>query len=355
MKLLLLAKRFPQGRDLLLRPYGRYCHIPAGFAAQGHDTRVALLSYRRLPSQTLERSGVRWSADDVLSGGLSAYLRRLYDLCRDWQPDWIIGASDIYFALIAQRLSSRYGIPYAIDAYDDFEAYMPWAWPLHALWRRSLAAADLVTVPGPQLAERLAAVRSRRIEVVPMTADPGFGPMSREACRARLGLPQDRKLIGQIGAFNARRGMRTVLEALRLVRQRRPEVTLVLSGRDSLPLHAPPAIHALGYLADEDLPAAVNALDVASVSLADNRFCRSSYPAKLCEALACRVPVVASDLPPTRWMLGNSERALARVGDARHLAEQWLGRLEDDGAEESAPDDWNLQADRYLALLISRA
>jgi glycosyltransferase involved in cell wall biosynthesis len=353
MRILLLAKRFPQGRDLLLRPYGRYFHLPAAFAANGHDTQVALLSYRRLPSQTLVHSGMRWSADDLLPGGFGAYLRRLYDLCRDWRPDWIIGASDIYFALIAQRLSRRYDIPYAIDAYDDFESYMPWAWPLHLWWRRSLAAADLVTVPGPQLAERLAGVRAGRIEVVPMTADPSFVPMSREECRARLGLPKDRKLIGQIGAFNARRGKRTVLEALRLVRQQRPGVTLVLSGRDSRALHAPPDIHALGYLSDEDLPAAVNALDVASVSLADNYFCRSSYPAKLCEALACRIPVVASDLPPARWMLGDSERALARVGDARHLAEQWLGRLDDDRAEESAPDGWRFQALRYLEILSS--
>lgn len=349
----MLCKREPQGRDLLAQPYGRYVHLPVEFAARGHQVCVALLGHRRLAPTAFERDGVAWSADDLLQRGFGPYLQRLHALCRDWRPDWVIGASDIYFAVIAQALSRRYGMPYAVDAYDDFEAYMPWALPLHALWRRSVAGAAQVTVPGPQLGERLAAFGARRVDVVPMTADPAFVPLARAACRDRLGLPQARKLIGQIGAFNGRRGMRTVLDALQLLRRQRPEVTLVLSGRASLALHAPPHIHALGYLADEDLPAAVNSLDVASVSLADNRFCRSSYPAKLCEALACRVPVVASDLPPARWMLGGSERALAPVGDAQTLAQRWLARLDDDRASEAPPAPWPVQARTYLQLLAA--
>lgn len=351
MKLLWLCKRFPQGRDLLTRPFGRYYYLPAALAGGGNQIHVALLSYRGLPAAEVVHSGVSWSGDDLLPLGLRSYLRRLNRLCSEWRPDWIIGASDIYFALIAQQLSSRYSIPYAIDAYDDFEAYIPWALPLHMLWRRCVAAAALVTVPGPQLGERLASFGARRIGIVPMTADPAFVPLSRVTCRAQLGLPQERKLIGQIGAFNARRGKHIVLDALWLVRQKRPDVTLVLSGRDSLVLHAPPEIHALGYLADGDLPAAVNSLDVANISMADNRFCRSSYPAKLCEALACYVPVVASDLPTTRWMLSGSERALARIDDAQTLAKCWLARLEDDRATEIPPAPWATHAACLYRLL----
>jgi glycosyltransferase involved in cell wall biosynthesis len=340
MKLLFLCKRFPQRRDLLTRPYGRFHYLPRELAARGHRVHVALLSHRGLESAETSQDGVTLSSDDVWPRGPGAYLARLERVCAELQPDWVVGVSDCYFAILARRLASRHAARFAVDAYDDFESYLPWALPLHALWRRALRAADLVTAAGPQLARLLASRGAREPRVVPMAADPQFRTLDREASREALGLPTASRLIGQIGAFDRTRGADVLLRAVEQVRRERPDVALVLSGRASSQRHAPPAIYGVGYVADEQLPALVNSLDVACVSLADNAFGRSSYPAKLCEAMACRVPVVATDLETTRWMLDGDVRALARVGSTESMAAKILARLPEGRCDYGAGQTW---------------
>jgi glycosyltransferase involved in cell wall biosynthesis len=90
---------------------------------------------------------------------------------------------------------------------------------------------------------------------------------------------------------------------------------------------AEPGVLALGYIDDAQLPIALSALDVACVITADSSFGRYSYPAKLCEAMACQTPVVATSSKPVRWMLNDDERFLTPVGDASELAKRMLARL----------------------------
>lgn len=355
LRLLFLAKRFPQGRDLVTRPYGRFYHLPRELARAGHEVRIAVLSYKRLPSESTSFDDIEWSSDDLWPTGLYAYLRRIDQLCRSYRPHWIIGASDTYFGILASRFAARYGARAAIDAYDNFESYIPWAKPLHYLWHRALRGADLVTAAGPQLAERLKNEGARRCEIIPMTADPQFRMLDRAACRAELGLPADRMLIGNLGAFDASRGHDTVLQAIEKVRTLHPQASLVLSGRNSKAHHSPPAIYGLGYLPDEQMPAMVNSLDVACVSLADNAFGRYSYPAKLCEAMACQVPVVASATAPVRWMLNEDSRFMAAIGDADATAARLSENLAIGRVTYPTHSSWAQLAAQYANLLLSFA
>jgi glycosyltransferase involved in cell wall biosynthesis len=340
MNLLFLCKRFPQGRDLLTRPYGRFFHLARELAGRGHQVRLALLSYRGLRSEETSFSGISWSSDDLWPRGPLPYLRRLEAIAKGSTPDWVVGVSDTYFGILARRLARRFGARYAVDAYDDFEAYIPWAKPLHLAWRNALAGAELVTAAGPQLADLLEKRSERQVRVLPMAADPDFQVLDRGACRTKLDLPQDRRLIGHVGAFDHQRGCKVVLDAFDEVRSTHPEVSLVLSGRQSLALHRPPYIYGLGYIADELMPALVNSLDVACVALANNAFGRSSYPVKLCEAVACRIPAVASATAPTRWMLQQDERFLAAIGDPSAMAQRMLENLGRGRFDYGTPASW---------------
>jgi glycosyltransferase involved in cell wall biosynthesis len=328
LKLLFLCKRRPQGRDLMQAPYGRFFHLPRLLAERGHEVAVALLSYRGLPAAAHDRDGVAWTSDDLMPRGALPYLRRVRAIAERQRPDWIVGASDTYFGILAVRTARHCGARAAVDAYDNFESYLPWAWPLHAWWRRALRNADLVTAAGPQLAARLAASGTRAaVRVLPMAADPSFRPLDRGQCRRHLGLDPQARYIGVAGSLDGRRGAPVLLDALERLRRGGRDVTLLLSGRGAARFQGLPGVRTLGLLADADVPVFINSLDVACVIAADNAFGRYSYPAKLCEALACGVPVVASATDPVRWMLGGDARFLVPVGDADALAQRIAGNL----------------------------
>jgi len=160
-----------------------------------------------------------------------------------------------------------------------------------------------------------------------MAADPMFVPHDRLQARTALGLPVDVPLIGYAGGWAANRGTDVLLEAFRKARGQRPDARLVLTGNPPAHALAEPGVMALGYLPDAQLPLALSALDVACVITADTAFGRYSYPAKLCEAMACEVPVVATATEPVKWMLQGDDRFLAPIGDGDSIARRILSLL----------------------------
>jgi glycosyltransferase involved in cell wall biosynthesis len=346
MKLLFLAKRHPQQRDLIERPYGRFYHLPTSLAALGHDVRVQLCSYRHLPSLVVRRDGVTWSSHDFRTLGVMRTLRETESEVRLFAPDWIVGCSDAWTGWLAHRIAGRLGCKLAIDAYDNYEAYIPWNYPLHWLWRRAVQAANLVTAAGPQLAEKLGDSRRERsdVRILPMCADPNFVPMDRAECRRRLELPQNAPLFGYSGGWTRSRGSDLILDAFARVRRQLPEARLVLTGKP--PQHAVNAygIINLGYVDDADMPRVINAVDLCCVVLADTAFGRYSYPVKLCEAMACGVPVVASGTKAVSWMLNNDQRFIADIGDAEDHARLMLANWKMLDAGYVLPPSWTESA-----------
>lgn len=330
MKILAVAKRHPQQRDLIARPYGRFHHLPMQLATLGHKVQVLLCSHCSLPATELQRDEVRWISQDLRTLGPRRLLKQLQAEADAFSPDWIVGCSDAWYGWLAHRLARRTGARLAVDAYDNFEAYMPWNLPLHWQWRRAVRAADLVTAAGPQLASLLDTYRPGKpgTVIVPMAADPQFVPLDRDECRHRLGLPIDAPLLGYTGSWAGSRGTDDLLTAFRIIRQQHPDAQLVLTGKPPAYALAEPGVLSLGYLDDALLPLAISALDVACVITADTAFGRYSYPAKLCEAMACGVPVVATASEPVRWMLGNDTRFLAPIGNASAIAERALMMLD---------------------------
>ena len=330
MRLLFLSKRRPQQRDLVERPYGRFFHLPTLLSRAGHVVQVALCSHAGLPSMAGERGGVQWTSHDLRTLGPLSLIARLEQDAATFRPDWVIGCSDIVYGWMARRFARRSGARFAVDAYDNYEAYMPWNLPLHAVWRSVVATAHVVTAAGPQLAERLDAHRQGRqpAHIVPMAADPAFVPHHQEESRLALGLPLDAPLIGYMGGWAQNRGTAALIDAFRQVRALRPNARLLLTGRPPAWVIKEPGALPLGYIEDSMLPIALSALDVATVITADTSFGRFSYPAKLCEAIACHVPVAATATEPVRWMLNNDDRVLAAVDEPGQLALRILELLD---------------------------
>ena len=354
MKILAVCKRAPQRRDLIARPYGRFHHLPAALAALGHDVKVLLPDVRRGAEVQTRMAGVDWHAKSLGAAPMRP-LAWLDAEARAFQPDWVMGFSDTWCGWLAARSARLTGARLLLDAYDDYESYMPWNLPLHHLWRAALGRADVVTAAGPQLAAELARRRPGRapVTVLPMAADPVFRPIDRALCRSRFALPVETPLLGYFGGWGEERGSRLLLDAFERVRSARPDARLVLSGRPPDEVSALPGVTSLGYLPDEDLPHVLNAVNVACIVSADTRFGRCSYPVKLCEAMACSVPAVASATEPIRWMLSRHPHCLVPVGDASAFADAVLSSLALDRIDYGALPDWSTLG-RDLERLLHR-
>lgn len=329
MKILFVCKRHPQQRDLIERPYGRFHHIPRLLAARGHGVKVLLCSHHGLPQVEMLLANVEWVGLDIRTLGARGLLYTMEQHAKSFAPDWVIGLSDAQYGPLASRLARRVGAHLAVDAYDNFEAYMPWNLPLHWLWRQAVRRADLVTAAGPQLAARLQSHRRSGLPaaVLPMAADPEFTPLDKTICRQALGLPTQATYVGYVGSWSASRGSTLLIDAFRRARTVRPDLQLLLSGRPPHDVLDEPGVTATGYLPDVQLPLLLNALDLACVVTADTRFGRYSYPAKLCEAMACGIPVVATATDAVRWMLDGRAEHLAPLGDSAAFAERMLDLL----------------------------
>jgi len=180
MKLLFLCKRRPQGKDLIERPYGRFYYLPKILAEKGHEVHILLLSHKNEPKISHQKDEIHWASLSLLKHGPFAYSRNAEKITNQINPDWIVGFSDTYYGILAQRLGSKLHIPSLIDAYDNYESYIPWLKPLHYQWRSSLVKATLVTAAGPSLADLLGNSRpGKPTEIIPMAADPIFQPLDK--------------------------------------------------------------------------------------------------------------------------------------------------------------------------------
>lgn len=355
MNILFICKRQPQQRDLITRPYGRFFHLPTLLARKGHKVTIVLVDFRGAPAEDLQRDGVHWIALDARSMGISGIYDALKARASQLRPDWVFGLSDAWAGVIAWRVAYACGAKLALDAYDNYESYMPWNLPLHLLWRNSLGKADLITAAGPQLAQLLGkhARPGVAAEVIPMSADPEFIPMDKSFCRKSLGLPHQAPLIGYYGSWATRRGTDSILNIFDQVRLKIPDARLVLSGNPPEHAKTHPGTISLGYLEDQQLPVLVNAIDVACVVTRNSRFGKYSYPAKLCEAIACGTKVVATDTAPVRWMLGNGSSTLVPVDDTKAFSTKILEVLESKYDDIAPLPDWHQGAEKLDLLLRS--
>jgi glycosyltransferase involved in cell wall biosynthesis len=187
-----------------------------------------------------------------------------------------------------------------------------------------------------------------------MAADPdGFEKMSRTACRRKLGLSMEAKFVGYCGSMYRNRGISTLFDAMEEVRKIRPNTGLVLSGRKERHVRLPAWATWLGYLPDDQVPCLLNAVDVLCIINTPSSFGSYSYPAKLYEAMRCGVPLVASDTPPARWILGNREEHLVTPNDPAALAEKLLRVIDMGEADYGPQPSWEDSADRLEQFLSS--
>jgi len=332
------------GKDLIASPYGRFFHLPRILAERGHEVTIALLDYENGAELELGAHGIRW-----ISTPFRGYLAAIRKQITRSPVDCVIGFSDTYFGILAVRLARQHGTRACIDAYDNYESYMPWAKPLHWLWRRALRHADLVTAAGPSLlALMLIRQQGDRGAVVPMAADPtGFEPRDKMTCRETMQLPIDGPLVGYCGSMHRSRGVEVLFDAIPLVLAERPDVRFIHSGRTWGDVPLPETIQSLGFIDDDKVPVLLNSMDALVVTNRESSFGHYSYPVKLYEAMSCQIPVIATRTRATEWILEDSPGSLVKPGDASELCDAILRALDKPDPDFGLVPTWDISCDVF--------
>ena len=159
----------------------------------------------------------------------------------------------------------------------------------------------------------------------------------RRDLRSKLGIPLDRQLVVYLGLLAPYQGTNKLLEAARIVVERRPDVHFLIMGYPDVVSYTALA-EALGVQGNVTLPGRILYRDAhAYLALGDvavaPKMSETEGAGKITNYLAMGLPVIAFDTPVSREILGDVGR-YARFGDASSLADELIAVLGDAREQE---------------------
>lgn len=145
-----------------------------------------------------------------------------------------------------------------------------------------------VSTKNTQALERLGFTGDIPVITVPNAADLSiFGRMDKKICRNKLGIPQDKFVVGFVGGFIERKGDDRLMEAVNRI----DEAYVAFAGTGDR-AHSGDKVVFCDKLEHNDVPVLLNAIDVFALPTLAEGSCNA-----IVEALACGCPVISSDLP----------------------------------------------------------
>lgn len=333
MRIAFLCKRYYTAKDVILDRYGRLFELPNQLAQLGHDVQAWSLDYRAGTDGQWEypvgQGALNWNSyavGGVRAGRLFGYPRRLFRQLTDFQPDLVLGASDIPHVALAAWLGHQLNVPSVIDLYDNFESFGQAHIPgFKALFHRAVHRADLVVTASQMLKNKVQSAYEppNLVLVMPNGIDKNiFFPGPRAQARKALGLPAHARLIGTAGGLSRMKGLDTVYTAWRKMQAKHSDLHLILAGPIEKGLSPPegPRVHYLGELPQFQIAQLFRALDVGIISIPDTSFGRYCFPQKAYEMLACSLPIVVADVGEMSTLFASYPNVLFKASDHDALA-----------------------------------
>ena len=293
-------------------------------------------NFERWPSVPMFRNETAWEEASFVPGLLRAYRPSDYDVtltCAYPWTNWTLRRP------VARKRPKHVFVTQNGD------------WPAYSNSSEfRLFDCDGLICTNPEYLERN---RDRyRAALIPNGVDPArFHPGPSE--RSRLGLPVEGPIVLMVSALIASKNVDEAVRAMALL----PDATLVVAGdgplRDEMKALAEehiPGRYLRVSLPAEEMPALYRSAD-AFLHLSRDE----SFGNVFVEAMACGTPVVAYDLPRTRWIVGDegllaAERSAAAIAGQLRLA---LGRASDGAGlvERAQSFNWSSVAERYRGFL----
>jgi glycosyltransferase involved in cell wall biosynthesis len=241
-------------------------------------------------------------------------------------------------------------VPVVYDAIDAWDGALGAGWYDRPSEDEALSRADHLIASSALLRDEIAARSGRGVELLPNAHDPRRFDASIRHARPRDVRPGE-PTVGFVGALW---GEWVDLELVAHVARALPRATFHLIGpTGDRQLPKAPNVFALGPKPQGEIPAYLQACEVAILPFTRDRLSVAVSPLKLFEYLAMRRPVIATDLPELANVPGVR---IARTTAAFAAAIDEQGRNPSPWPEAEvgrflASHTWAARVDRLLALL----
>ena len=332
MKIVFITKRQYTGKDLLDDRYGRLYEIPYFMSKNGSDILGICISYRkRNQDLIIKGNNISWFSfnSNYIVNGFISVVKKIIPLIKEFKPDVIVGCSDSLNIILSYWLAKYLKVKFVVDLYDNFESFAITRIPfIKSLFRHAVTQADMVVCVSQPLVDYVNEIYSPKGTVVlivnAINSDVLFS-IDKDIARKKLNLPSDAILIGTFGSLDDSRNIGVLYKAFEKLNGKDKNIYLALAGRLVSPLPNIKNVIYMGDLPYSDIVYFINSLDVAVICLKDSLFCRYCFPQKLYEILACKIPVVASNIGVIKSVLKNYPKLLFNSDD--ELAENLIKQI----------------------------
>ena len=261
----------------------------------------------------------------MLYRGLRRLMSQHWDVVHCWEEPYVAAA-----AQIARRAPASAAFVFA--TFQNIVKDYPF--PLAAFERQVLARADGWIAFGKTARETQLTRDVRYAELPSRTISPGvdtaaFVPSAalRAEARATLGWKPDALVVGFVGRFVPEKGIRLLLDALSR-QQVRWSALFVGNGPERPRIDAfgrdwPGRVRIVADASHDDVPRWLNAMDVMCAPSQTTVRWREQFGRMLVEAMACGVPVIASDCGEIPNVVGD-----AAIVVPEHTVEQWAAAID---------------------------
>lgn len=256
---------------------------------------------------------------------LRSLLAQEWDVVHCWEEPYVAAA-----AQIARRVPAR--TPFVFATFQNIAKHYPF--PLASFERQVLRRADGWIAFGKTAHETQLLRDVRYAELPSRIISPGvdttaFAPSAelRAEARATLGWEPDAQVVGFVGRFVPEKGIGVLLEALSQVRHRW-HALLIGDGPERTTIEAfsrkwPGRVRMVTDASHDDVPRWLNAMDVMCAPSQTTARWREQFGRMLIEAMACAVPVIASDSGEVPNVVGD-----AGVVVPEGSVEQWTAAVD---------------------------
>jgi len=330
VKFLFLCKRYYTNKDLIADKFGRLFHLPLQLVKNGHQGLVVAADYRNKKSEILEIANFSFYSIPFALLWPFSFLFKMYRLFRQCQPDIVIASGDSHFGAIGLLLAKIAKIPFVFDVYDHYASFGTNKVPgMKSLYYLALRKADLVVCASIPLSHFVRKYNQSVIVIENGVDISLFKPIDKQQARVRLGIPNDRVIVGFFGSIDKNRGIETLIEAGKILRYTYPSLQLLLAGKLGISINLEkPWIDYRGVVQQKEVVLLINACDVVIIPYLPDSQVELSNACKIAEYLACGQPVVTTRVANYADIFATAPDAVCEPGDPIDMAHTILAQIQ---------------------------